>query len=154
MTTKICTQCKETKLLELFVKNKTCIAGYASTCKLCSNAYKREWARDPVAYRKRLESKQKHNKTETRKISARRLALKKKYGMTLEDYQSLCQSQQNMCLICKQIHLQLVVDHDHNTNLVRGLLCRNCNSALGLFKEDVNTLKNAIDYVSKHFYKQ
>ena len=39
------------------------------------------------------------------------------------------------------------VDHIHGTNIVRGLLCRKCNLALGLFGEELNTLRKAIEYL-------
>lgn len=42
---------------------------------------------------------------------------------------------------------KLVVDHCHDTGIVRGLLCHNCNRALGLFKDKIEVLKNAIKYL-------
>jgi len=44
---------------------------------------------------------------------------------------------------------KLVVDHDHKTNEVRGLLCHNCNRALGLLQDDVGNLQKAIEYLTK-----
>lgn len=42
----------------------------------------------------------------------------------------------------------LLVDHNHTTNIVRGLLCNNCNTALGKFKDNMEILTNAISYIS------
>jgi hypothetical protein len=41
-------------------------------------------------------------------------------------------------------------DHDHTTNQVRGILCERCNRAIGLLRDDVDVLKNAIKYLERH----
>jgi hypothetical protein len=83
----------------------------------------------------------------------RRYALKSTYGLTIEQYDFILESQGNCCAICKtdtpngkgRFH----VDHDHATNEVRGLLCHHCNLALGNFKDNVSTLLSAIEYLNK-----
>jgi hypothetical protein len=74
-----------------------------------------------------------------------------KYGITLEEYNRLLIAQNNECKIChkhiSQSKYAFAVDHDHNTGIVRGLLCRQCNAALGLFGEDTNILLSAIIYL-------
>jgi len=55
----------------------------------------------------------------------------------------------SFCEVCGGAN-RLCVDHDHETNLVRGLLCTACNSALGLLKEDVKIMESLIDYKKKH----
>ena len=62
--------------------------------------------------------------------------------------------QNNKCAICGNIfsdrrHTQ--IDHCHKTKKIRGLLCIQCNSGIGMLKEDVDILKKAIDYIN--FYK-
>ena len=65
--------------------------------------------------------------------------------------------QNNLCAICKKegfkinknTALNLVVDHCHVTGVVRGLLCHNCNRALGLFKDNIESLNTAILYLEK-----
>lgn len=79
------------------------------------------------------------------------------YGVTAEDYERLKRKQKNRCAICGQkerrIHYKtkkrqsLSVDHDHITGLVRGLLCRDCNFALGLFQHSLKLLLKAIKYL-------
>lgn len=78
-----------------------------------------------------------------------RLYLYKKYGMNSFEYHQMLKSQQESCAICglKEEDKNLAVDHNHETNEVRGLLCFQCNSALGLFKENLESLKNAIAYL-------
>jgi hypothetical protein len=75
------------------------------------------------------------------------------YGLTLEKYKSLFVKQNNCCAICgaqfisaKHTH----IDHCHKTNQVRALLCHGCNTAIGLFKENIETLKSAVTYLKKY----
>jgi hypothetical protein len=60
-------------------------------------------------------------------------ALKRKYGLTPETFDALYQTQNGVCKICAR-QVELVVDHDHNTGRVRGLLCRKCNAELGWYE--------------------
>lgn len=71
-----------------------------------------------------------------------------KYGLTKEVFDSMCEAQDNSCAICKTMPDRgLVIDHDHATGLVRGLLCDWCNTALGLLKDDIALLQSAIGYL-------
>lgn len=79
------------------------------------------------------------------------------YGITLEEYRAIYRKQEGKCAICKKegftlqddIKTPLVLDHHHLSGGVRGLLCHNCNRAIGLFKDDVNLFKEAIAYIQK-----
>lgn len=75
----------------------------------------------------------------------------KKYGLTPEDYARLFSEQGGVCAIChrRQRKQRLSVDHDHETDRVRGLLCTRCNRALGHFEWDVDVLRRLIDYASE-----
>lgn len=73
--------------------------------------------------------------------------LKKKYGISLEDYAKLVNNQEHSCAICETVTEKLYVDHCHNTGIVRGLLCINCNTGLGHFKDNSKLLKKAIQYI-------
>lgn len=71
-----------------------------------------------------------------------------KYGLTVEQYQIMCLMQNNLCAICcEEPEGNLHVDHDHATGEVRGLLCNNCNNGLGRFKDNIESLKNAVLYL-------
>lgn len=70
----------------------------------------------------------------------RKYDLKRKYGMTLEEYEHRFQEQHGLCDICgesqKNLKRQLHVDHNHTTGNPRGLLCSNCNHSVGCFERD------------------
>lgn len=69
------------------------------------------------------------------------------YGLTDKDYSELLQQQQNRCRICRNSLEPAVVDHDHNTNRVRGLLCHGCNKGLGHFRDNPLLLIRAAFYL-------
>ena len=79
--------------------------------------------------------------------------LKKRYGITIDQYNDLFESQKGCCAICEKPRelggrSGLYIDHDHNTNKVRGLLCPGCNYAIGVFRENKEHLNKAIEYLS------
>jgi hypothetical protein len=87
------------------------------------------------------------------KESSRVKHLKRKFNLTLEEYNSMSDSQNGLCAICQQkceTEMNLAVDHCHTTGKIRGLLCKNCNTAIGLFKEDTDNMLRAIEYIKFH----
>jgi len=74
-----------------------------------------------------------------------------KYGITQEQYDSLYMSQRGRCAICHTDdfgrNARPSIDHDHITGAVRGILCSNCNTAIGLFRDSVDVLESAINYL-------
>jgi hypothetical protein len=85
--------------------------------------------------------------------SKRNYYLKYKYGITESQYDDMFNAQSGKCSICgstetkdKKRH-RLMVDHDHATGAVRGLLCSSCNKALGLFSDSIETMYSAIKYL-------
>lgn len=76
--------------------------------------------------------------------------IKHHYGLDAEDWARMYESQNRLCLICSEfmsISFNICVDHDHNTNKVRGMLCRRCNRAIGLFNDRPDLLKCAVKYL-------
>jgi hypothetical protein len=74
----------------------------------------------------------------------------KGYGISVEQYEAMKKEQDGCCVICRTTpDINLLVDHDHVTGAVRGLLCRLCNTALGSFRDDPELLERAITYLKK-----
>lgn len=73
--------------------------------------------------------------------------LRLNYQITEEDFDALVNRFSGLCWICKQVPDKINVDHDHKTGKVRGILCTRDNKALGLLKDNVDTLKSAIEYL-------
>lgn len=82
----------------------------------------------------------------------------KKFGLTLDGYQSLHDAQNGACACCglpetdrrAGVTRWLAVDHCHSTGAVRGLLCSNCNQGLGRFRDDPALLRKAAEYLERH----
>lgn len=77
-----------------------------------------------------------------------------RYGLTKDGYKRLCLAQKGACVTCKRTPEQLngkklVVDHDHKTGLVRGLLCASCNAAIGMVRENSDVLEAIAVYLGK-----
>ena len=77
--------------------------------------------------------------------------MKKRYGLERTQYNKMIEEQHNQCKICGiefgdrcTIH----IDHSHASGEVRGLLCSNCNTALGHVKDDVDILRHMIEYLT------
>jgi hypothetical protein len=80
------------------------------------------------------------------------MAMKRKYGLTIEQYNVQLVKQNGVCAICKTKtpgngNERFAVDHDHITGSPRGLLCISCNNGLGAFKDNVEYLQAAIHYL-------
>ena len=84
--------------------------------------------------------------------------LKHKFGIDLEQYMNLLKGQKGVCAICHNGETStnkwgevknLAVDHDHETGIIRGLLCQGCNAGLGHFRDDKETLTEAIRYLGE-----
>ena len=75
--------------------------------------------------------------------------LKREYGISLQEYDRLCELQNNVCAIClkRKGEEMLIVDHNHKTGKVRGLLCSDCNKGLGFFRDNSELLEKARVYL-------
>lgn len=91
----------------------------------------------------------------------RRGRIKYRYGITVEQYDAMAEKQGGRCAVCRRpearrlrgVVLPLSVDHDHETGLVRGLLCSRCNMVLGYF-DDPEFFAAATDYLRRHSQQQ
>jgi nitrate reductase cytochrome c-type subunit len=98
------------------------------------------------------EKKRKASKLQKNVEMRRNWGYKKDFGISIEEYEVMYIKQNGLCLICKQeeTNRRLSVDHCHETGVVRGLLCGNCNRGLGLFKDNENSLFRALDYIKSY----
>lgn len=122
-------KCKDCGLessdLSLFVKDKGSKHGRRNLCLSC------------VVKRNDAHPKQKDRKTDHQ--------VKKRYGVTAAEYKEKMNSSSS-CVLCASSE-NLCYDHDHSTMKFRGVLCRSCNTALGLFQDNPELLRKAADYV-------
>jgi hypothetical protein len=72
----------------------------------------------------------------------------RQYGITPDEYDALFEKQHGACAICRS-NTDLVIDHNHQTGVVRGLLCASCNKALGFFIDDPDVALRAASYLTK-----
>jgi len=134
-TEKKCSKCREILPIDHFGMRED-LKRPLSRCRSCQLEANKEYAKNnPDASRHRN--------------------LKYKYGVTKEDYDRMFKEQNGVCGICKQAEtsirsLYLSIDHNHETGKVRGLLCRNCNSALGKLKDSIERMKAMIEWMEKN----
>ena len=77
----------------------------------------------------------------------------KRYGLKPEQLTELLLNAEDRCAICKDFTLDLVIDHDHDRNEVRGVLCGRCNIGLGQFRNSPILCKVAADYLEDYWLK-
>lgn len=88
--------------------------------------------------------------SEKGKVTSRRWRLKTDFNLSLEEFDERLKSQDYSCKICSRTNFtgyNWHVDHCHDTNQVRGILCSKCNQALGLFDDSINSLERAKEYL-------
>lgn len=129
-------------------------------CKTCNReAKKRAYDADPEKYRKRSKEFKKREPEKVKAWAKRYQELNKdvvknrylvwRYGITLEQYDAKVVEQNRACAICEE-QKPLEVDHSHVTGENRGLLCTNCNTGIGQFKDSVAKLHKAIQYLESY----
>lgn len=135
--TKRCPKCSEVKDVDLFYRSKTAKDNCSSYCKKCQNLRSTSYARN--------------NKD---KIPTTGYSLRTRYGITSADYEELLKAQDYKCAICEREQCKtgrnFAVDHNHETNKIRGLLCSNCNVGIGNLKDSIPLLRKSIDYLEKY----
>lgn len=131
---KRCTKCGEDKPIDSFPKERRSPDGVASQCKTCKSDYNREWR------------ERKGGNLYDRTI---------RYGISPEEYEELLDEQLNSCACCGSSDPKrkagFVIDHDHDTGFIRGLLCHNCNIGIGLLGDSLSGLQTAVNYLRKHY---
>ena len=126
-----CTKCNITLTLENKVNGTKW-----RVCKPCFNTYVRNWWKThPKQYKQHTQNMCNAGRIEN--------------GITIQEVKTMRQKQRGKCAICnikftKEPH----ADHNHKTGKLRGLLCRNCNCGIGMFKDNPKLLKRASVYLS------
>lgn len=140
---KQCTCCEEDLPIDEFDWANKKRSYRRSDCKKCCL----------LKFRKRKETNREYYKEQSRIVN-----LKYLYGIDIEGWNKLYTEQDGKCPICySTVSINSNIDHDHTCckgnkscgNCVRGILCGGCNRALGLLRDDVDTLQRAINYLGK-----
>ena len=112
--------------------NNTCFSGGKRHCLVCIR--ERSKKRSP---------EQRH-----------RYNLRSRFDISLEEYNDKLKRQSFSCAICKKLQSvlkkRLAVDHNHKSNVIRGLICEDCNLGLGKFQDSPELLKAATSYLEKY----
>ncbi len=154
--TKRCPTCNQEKSLLDFTKNKRRRDGFDWQCRACCHvSYKKRYAATKEEWKKQSQRWRSQNKQRIQEVQWRS-EKKRRYGITEDQWHLLLEEQDGQCPICR-ISLRKygrginvgVVDHDHETGSIRGLLCGHCNRALGLLNDSLEQLDRAISYLQK-----
>ncbi len=143
--TKKCSQCNQVLSWDKFSYRVQDKQRYLrSQCKNCSLTSWNKWAElHPEHKEAKIISDRKCHQN-TKKFHRR--------GITKDQYLIMLEQQSGCCAICKKPprdNHDLAIDHNHKTNLVRGLLCKECNRGLGLFGDNIKTVQNALQYLQE-----
>jgi len=130
---KECIKCKATIHISLFHFDNKSQDGYTNYCKNC---------------------KKKYDKLRTKAYGFS--STRKRYGLTKEQFNKLLELQNHKCAICgtnrpyKNNNNAWLVDHDHLTGHVRGLLCFNCNTGIGSLQDSKEIVRKALEYLQNN----
>jgi hypothetical protein len=168
---KKCRNCHEVKNFSDFWKDRSRSDGHHSYCKECRKRFEKEGfpyrpkkiiknkslCRHCGKYKNfsdfyiRPETNSPYSYCKECNQIKRRKRTVEKYGISIELYEKVAKEQNNKCKICDQQNSGrtnfLVVDHNHKTEEFRGLLCANCNTAIGMAQENIDILQKMINYL-------
>lgn len=134
---KKCYTCSEEKSLKEFNKRSQSKDGYAGSCRNCTKDRQRRYYKKTSGY------------------SSRNYHCKTKYGMSLEDRNTIIENQKDTCPICNSKYTYTssiskhspCIDHCHESGSIRGIICSSCNLVLGKVSDDIEVLENMINYL-------
>lgn len=147
---KACAKCHIEKTKDEFVKQKNKNGTYRlrNFCRCCDNERRKKYY---YANREQsLEKVKQYAQSNPNKVSRnnKNKKLKKRYDISIEEYETMLRNQNEQCVICNT-KTKLFVDHCHVTGKVRSLLCHQCNTGIGMLKENEEILRNAIEYIRR-----
>jgi len=161
---KICSKCGNEKPLSEYYKKYDTKDGLKNHCKTCSKIQNKQQylknrenrlEKQCQYYLKNSEHVKEYGKNwrKRNREYCKEYDLHRHYNLTKIEFEKILIDQNFKCAICNEILVpgkQTHIDHCHNSMKVRGILCHRCNTGIGLFKESIYNLKEAIKYIEKH----
>jgi hypothetical protein len=161
---KICCKCKIEKPLDSFCKDKNTKDGLRSRCKECTKKEFKNWYdKNPELVKKirkdYKEYRSDYYKSEERKLKHRKSYIERTFNIPYELYEEMHNKQNGLCGICNRpetskTYKYLAIDHCHKTGHIRGLLCNSCNRGIGMLLDNINIVRNALNYLKNNNYDQ
>lgn len=164
---KTCSSCLDEKPTSSFGRDKRRKDGLRGECRECRKGEYERWKASATAEQR--DRRRRQNRENMRSLyangyrtsgrypeAARRANLRVKFGMTVEQYDKMLLDQSGSCAICEEAcpsGRNLAVDHDHDSGVIRGLLCGRCNMGLGQFRDRPELLSAAAAYLQQDFAK-
>jgi len=152
-----CSRCKEDKPEDQFHNNKRQSRGKTHYCIPCHSDYM------AGIYQRTKDKRKKYLEDNAEAVAERKRSyyLRSTFGITIEEYETMCDRQANRCAICGEkesvpdpknpsVIRRLAVDHNHASGKVRALLCQRCNMGLGYFRDNPELLNWAANYLLRH----
>jgi len=166
---KRCIRCNELKPLSEFTFHNRNKGQHRNFCHECEKVWIRKYHKSPQGkeIRKEWEGQNREKieaykelyrndpkRTAKAKVYSRQWRLIKDFGLTVDDYDRILESQNGKCAICGadtpgNKRKNFAVDHDHKTGRIRGLLCFPCNVSIAHFKESPSLLRKAAQYLEQ-----
>jgi hypothetical protein len=147
---KTCSKCGTDKPRDCFNRAKRSADGFQPWCRDCTRAYTSRWSKNNPE-RRNASARARYAANPAPHVErSRRVIVKRKYGLTLEEYEAIIGKG---CAICGRQGPSgpggMALDHCHTTGKIRAALCTNCNQGLGQFFDDPVRLRVAADYLEK-----
>jgi hypothetical protein len=138
---KCCKKCNKIKKLDEFYQRRDygLVGSVRSVCKQCASHKSKEF---------------RMMNPERQSVAARL----RRYGLTDKRFNEMLKEQHGLCAICgrpgkrkaKWCKTGLFVDHIHSSGKIRGLLCHQCNTGIGSFRDDINVVKRCVEYLLRY----
>lgn len=167
-----CTKCKLPKEESDFYQNPKSLRfdSWCRECKLtlnlnrdpknqCKKAAERYWANPEDSRKKDRERYWKNPEKQRERLRARSPETRKdgklrsQYRLSISEFETMLSEQGGGCAICGDRSRPFCVDHCHRLGMVRGVLCRRCNTGIGMLQDSATLVLKAHEYLKKHLTK-
>jgi hypothetical protein len=144
---KRCSTCKLEKSESSFHKDVRQSSGLNNRCKVCVSAAAKKWrTENPEKARKAVREADARYRAKNGNTYYNNVKRLKKYGISQEIYDNLLKKFDGLCHCC-QVKQATAIDHCHDSNKVRGLLCQECNLGIGLLGDNLKNVQAAVRYL-------